>query len=67
MFTFSAIVDFCAIAPFYVAVGLDLQSEVRFGAALRVLRLVRILKIDKHNTALRTMSRVLYVGDCHAR
>lgn len=54
MFTPLALVDLVAILPFYIGVllGLDLR-------ALRVFRLVRILKLARYSVAMATLGRVL--------
>jgi voltage-gated potassium channel len=48
------IIDFLAIAPFYIAftgIGLDL----RFLRALRLIRLFRLLKLARYSTAVQTL------------
>ncbi len=52
-FSFFGIVDFLAIAPFYLAMGFDLRA-VR---AIRMLRLVRILKLARYSEAVRRFHR----------
>jgi len=54
MLTPLALVDLVAILPFYIGVllGLDLR-------ALRVFRLVRILKLARYSVAMATLGRVL--------
>ncbi|MBU6952622.1 ion transporter [Hahella sp. HN01] len=47
IFSFFGIIDFLAIAPFYVTMGLDL----RVIRAFRLLRLVRILKLARYSQA----------------
>ena len=52
------IIDFLAIAPFYIAfigIGLDL----RFLRALRLIRLFRLLKLARYSTAVQTLGWVL--------
>lgn len=44
--SFSGLVDLAAIAPFYLATGLDLRS-------LRALRLLRLLKLLRYNRSIR--------------
>jgi len=53
MFSFFGIVDFLAIAPFYLASGMDLRA-VR---ALRLLRLIRILKLARYSHAAQRFHR----------
>ncbi len=48
VFSFYGIIDFLAILPFYVALGIDLRSIRIF----RVFRVFRILKLARYNTAL---------------
>lgn len=55
IFSFFGIIDFLAILPFYVAVGIDLRSL----RALRFLRLFRILKLVRYNKALNQFSRAI--------
>lgn len=49
LFTFFGIVDVVAIAPFYLALGIDLRS-VR---AFRLLRLFRLFKLVRYSQAMR--------------
>jgi voltage-gated potassium channel len=58
VFSFFGIVDFVAIAPFYLATGLDL----RVVRAFRLLRLVRILKIARYNAAVRRFHRAFLIA-----
>lgn len=48
IFSFFGIIDFLAILPFYLALGVDLRSL----RALRFLRLFRILKLMRYNKAI---------------
>lgn len=48
LFSFYGIIDFIAIVPFYISMGVDLRS-VRI---LRVFRLFRIFKLIRYNKAL---------------
>jgi len=48
IFSFFGIIDFLAILPFYLAVGVDLRSL----RALRFLRLFRLLKLVRYNKAM---------------
>jgi voltage-gated potassium channel len=56
MFTFSSLIDFFAIIPFYLPmlIGFDL----RFIRVLRLLRLVRILKISRYMHASHMITNV---------
>ncbi|MEP2281169.1 ion transporter [Maribacter sp.] len=49
IFSFFGIIDFLAILPFYLALGVDLRSL----RALRFLRLFRILKLMRYNKAIK--------------
>lgn len=55
LFSFWGLVDLAAIAPFYLALGIDLRSL----RAVRVLRLVRVLKLARYSRALQHMVRAL--------
>lgn len=55
VFSFFGIIDFLAILPFYLAVGVDLRSL----RALRFLRLFRILKLVRYNKAMNQFSRAI--------
>ncbi len=55
IFSFFGIIDFLAILPFYLALGVDLRSL----RALRFLRLFRILKLMRYNRALDHFSRAI--------
>lgn len=55
MFSFFGIIDFLAILPFYLAIGVDLRSL----RALRFLRLFRILKLVRYNKAMNQFSRAI--------
>ena len=50
-----AVIDFLAIAPFYVS--MLFAVDLRF---LRVFRLLRLLKITRYSPAIETLGRVLY-------
>jgi voltage-gated potassium channel len=49
IFSFFGIIDFLAILPFYLAIGVDLLS-IR---ALRLLRLFRLFKLVRYNNAIK--------------
>ncbi len=53
IFSFFGLVNLAAIAPFYLATGLDLRS-VRI---LRLLRLLRIIKLFRYNRAAQRLAR----------
>lgn len=55
IFSFFGIIDFMAILPFYLAIGVDLRSL----RALRFLRLFRILKLVRYNKAMNQFSRAI--------
>ncbi|MFT6934434.1 MAG: voltage-gated potassium channel [Maribacter sp.] len=55
IFSFFWIIDFLAILPFYLALGVDLRSL----RALRFLRLFRIFKLMRYNRALAHFSRAI--------
>ena len=55
IFSFFGLIDFLAILPFYIAVGVDLRSL----RALRFLRLFRILKLVRYNKAMNQFSRAI--------
>lgn len=55
IFSFFGIIDFLAILPFYLAIGVDLRSL----RALRFLRLFRILKLVRYNKAMNQFSRAI--------
>ena len=57
-FSFFGLVDLVAIAPFYLALGADTDA-VR---ALRLLRLFRILKLARYNTAMLRFYRALVIA-----
>lgn len=55
IFSFFGIIDFLAILPFYLSLGVDLRSL----RALRFLRLFRILKLMRYNKAIERFSRAI--------
>ena len=55
VFSFFGIIDFLAILPFYLAIGVDLRSL----RALRFLRLFRIFKLVRYNKAMNQFSRAI--------
>lgn len=58
IFSFFGLVDFLAILPFYLSIGLDLRA-VR---AFRLFRLVRILKLLKYNSAIHRFHQALMIA-----
>lgn len=55
IFSFFGIIDFLAILPFYLALGIDLRSL----RALRFLRLFRILKLMRYNKAIKRFTSAI--------
>lgn len=55
IFSFFGIIDFLAIIPFYLALGVDLRSL----RALRFLRLFRIFKLMRYNRAIKHFSKAI--------
>lgn len=55
VFSLFGIIDFLAILPFYLAIGVDLRSL----RALRFLRLFRIFKLVRYNKAMNHFSRAI--------
>jgi voltage-gated potassium channel len=58
IFSFFGIIDFLAIAPFYLSTGLDLRSLRIF----RLLRLVHILKFARYSKAVRRFHRAFIIA-----
>lgn len=52
------IVDFLAIAPFYLT-AIGVAADLRFLRALRLVRLLRLLKLARYSHSLQSMSIVL--------
>lgn len=57
-FSFYGIIDFIAIAPFYLSIGVDLRSL----RILRMLRLFRLLKLVRYNSAMQRFSRAFIIA-----
>ncbi|SEB89972.1 voltage-gated potassium channel [Maribacter dokdonensis] len=55
VFSFYGVIDFLAILPFYLALGIDLRSL----RALRFLRLFRILKLMRYNRAIKHFTKAI--------
>lgn len=58
IFSFYGIIDFIAIAPFYLSVGLDLRSL----RALRLFRILRILKFARYNKAITRLGKAFRIA-----
>ncbi|UWX55572.1 ion transporter [Maribacter litopenaei] len=58
IFSFYGIIDFLAILPFYLALGIDLRSL----RALRFLRLFRMLKLMRYNRAIKHFTRAIVMA-----
>lgn len=56
--SFYGIVDFCAIAPFYIATGLDLRALRGF----RLLRVFRVFKLVRYNQAMQRYHRAFVMS-----
>ncbi len=57
VFSFYGLIDLAAIAPFYLALGLDLRG-VR---AFRLFRLVRIFKLARYSMAMRRFGKAIMI------
>jgi voltage-gated potassium channel len=53
-----AVIDLLAIAPFYVGLFFP-STDLRFVLALRLVRMLRVLKIGRYSAAAGTLARVL--------
>lgn len=61
LFTFSAIVDFLSILPFYITLILDISlSDRTLFPLLRVVRLVRMLKLKRYSTSVRLLFETIF-------
>lgn len=58
IFSFFGIIDFLAILPFYLSLGIDLRG-IR---ALRILRLFRILKLARYSAAIQRFHRAFILA-----
>lgn len=58
IFSFYGIIDFFAIAPFYVALGIDLRSL----RILRMLRLIRLFKLVRYNHAMQRYIKAFIIA-----
>ena len=56
VFSFFGLIDFFAILPFYLAMGVDLRSL----RAVRMIRLVRLLKLMRYSKALKHYGDAFY-------
>lgn len=64
MVTFAAVVDFISIVPFYIflivnAVGIN-ASGAQFFSAIRVLRIFRLLKLDRFTKAFKLLKNAIF-------
>ena len=57
MFTIGALIDFVAVAPFFVGLAFHETFDLRF---LRVFRLSRLLKLTRYTGTLNTMYKAIY-------
>ena len=58
LFSFYGLIDFIAIAPFYLALGVDLRG-VR---AFRMFRIVRILKLSRYSRAMQRFGKAISIA-----
>jgi voltage-gated potassium channel len=58
VFSFYGIIDFIAIAPFYLSTGLDLRSL----RAFRLFRILRILKFARYNKAIIRLGKAFQIA-----
>lgn len=58
IFSFYGVIDFLAILPFYLSMGIDLRSL----RALRFLRLFRMLKLMRYNRAIKHFTRAIVMA-----
>lgn len=58
IFSFYGIVDFLAILPFYLALGVDMRTL----RALRLLRLFRLFKLARYNRAIDRFVNAFYIA-----
>lgn len=58
IFSFYGLIDLLAIAPFYIASGLDLRAVRIF----RLLRLIRILKLFRYSKAINRFHRAIIIA-----
>lgn len=56
--SFYGIIDFIAIAPFYLSIGIDLRSL----RILRMLRLFRLFKLVRYNSAMQRFIRAFIIA-----
>ncbi|MFW2405675.1 MAG: ion transporter [Gammaproteobacteria bacterium] len=57
IFSFYGVIDFCAIAPFYIGTGLDLRALRGF----RLLRVFRVFKLVRYNRAMQRYHRAFVI------
>ena len=63
--SFLAVVDFCAIAPYYIshiaqAGKIDNIKSFNVIRSVRLFRVVRLLKLSRHSSGLKILGRALY-------
>jgi len=58
IFSFYGMIDFCAIAPFYISTGLDLRALRGF----RLLRVFRVFKLVRYNQAMQRYHRAFVMS-----
>lgn len=58
IFSFYGIIDFLAIAPFYLALGIDLRGVRSF----RLFRIFRILKLTRYSEAMRRFGKAISIA-----
>jgi voltage-gated potassium channel Kch len=68
--SFLSVVDFCAIAPYYIShIAQLLQAEKIYNArsfnvlrSIRLFRVVRLFKLSRHSSGLKLLGRALYLS-----
>lgn len=55
--SFMAIIDFLAVAPFIVHIGIS--SDFRLIRAIRLIRIFRIFKLGRYSESMQTLARVI--------
>jgi len=58
IFSFFGVIDFFAILPFYLALGIDLRSL----RILRMLRLFRLFKLVRYNMAIQRFAKAFFIA-----
>jgi voltage-gated potassium channel len=57
--SFQAVVDFLAIAPFYITLFIPFGFDLRFVRIFRLFRFLRLFKLARYSEALKNMTGVL--------